>query len=447
MSPLSALDAWLAGVARSRDVVTLLGSVAFGALLALSAFFSSAEIALFSLARHRVEALADTDTPGAAALATLVDRPHDLLTTILVGNNLVNVAMSSLATTLLSYYLSQGQAVVAATVGVTTVVLLFGESAPKSYAVENTESWALRTARPLLLARRLTYPLVVIFARLTRLVNRVIGDGLAVEDERVSRDDLRELAQTGLREGTISSLEHTLIRRAFRLSDGIAREVMTPRPDVVAVPADTTVDTAIERCLENGHDRLPVYDETLDDVRGVVSLTALVAHRQQDVADETPVCALANNVRYVPETTPVDDVLDTLQRDATSVALVVDEFGGTAGLVTLSDVTDLVVGCESDGDRTTVTVVNDTTVYAHGSTPLDDVNGELGFDFPESGEYETIAGFILDYAGRLVDAGEEFTYGDTTIRVEAVERKRIQRVRIERTTTAESTRGTSAAAS
>jgi CBS domain containing-hemolysin-like protein len=169
------------------NVVAAGGVVALLLLLVLSGFFSSSEIAMFSLPRHRVEALVADDVPGAEAVQALTEDPHRLLVTILVGNNLVNIAMSSLATGLLAIYLTQGQAVLAATFGVTAVVLLFGESAPKSYAIENTESWALSVARPLRISEYLLFPLVAVFERLPRIVNRVTGGSSAVVTSYVTR--------------------------------------------------------------------------------------------------------------------------------------------------------------------------------------------------------------------------------------------------------------------
>ena len=186
-----------------KSVVAGLGTLAILILIGLSAFFSSSEIAMFSLPPHRLESLVEEGRRGATTLKALKEDPHRLLVTILVGNNLVNIAMSSLATGLLALYLSQGQAVAIATFGITALVLLFGESAPKSYAVENTESWALRIARPLKYSERLLLPLIVVFDYLTQVINRITGGGSAIEDSYVTRDEIQDMIQTGEREGVI----------------------------------------------------------------------------------------------------------------------------------------------------------------------------------------------------------------------------------------------------
>ena len=157
----------------STEAKTVFGVAMLAVLIGFSAFFSSSEIAMFSLASHRIESLVEDDVPGASRVKALTEDPHRLLVTILVGNNIANIAMSSIATWLFGFYMTQGQAVLAATFGITTLVLLFGESAPKSYAVENTESWALRIARPLKWSERLLLPLIVVFDYLTQVINQV----------------------------------------------------------------------------------------------------------------------------------------------------------------------------------------------------------------------------------------------------------------------------------
>ena len=183
--------------------VTVIGAVVIVALIGLSAFFSSSEIAMFSLAKHRVDSMVEDGVPGAGTVSRLKSNPHRLLITILVGNNIVNIAMSSIATAIVGIYFDAGTAVLVSTFGITTLVLLFGESAPKSYAVENTESWALRIARPLKYSEYLLLPLVVVFDRLTRIINEVTGGRSAIETSYITRDEIQNLIETGERECVI----------------------------------------------------------------------------------------------------------------------------------------------------------------------------------------------------------------------------------------------------
>jgi len=306
--PLAVL---LFGVELTQDVIVATGVVAMVVLMGLSAFFSSSELAMFSLARHRIEALQEEGQPGANLVAELKSDPHRLLITILVGNNLVNIAMSSIATGLLGYYLSQGQAVLAATFGVTALVLLFGESAPKSYAVENTESWALTIASPLKWSERVLYPLVVLFDHLTRWVNQVTGGRAAIETSYVTRSEIQDMIKTGEREGVIEEDEREMLQRIFRFNNTIAKEVMTPRLDMNAVSKDDTIEEAIQTCTQAGHERVPVYEGELDNVIGVVSLEDLVREYLYGESSEVALEDLIEPTLHVPESKNGDDLPTT----------------------------------------------------------------------------------------------------------------------------------------
>jgi CBS domain containing-hemolysin-like protein len=420
------------GVPISDTVFVGLGAVAIVLLLLLSAFFSSSEIAMFSLASHRVESLAENGGAG-RVLKSLRDDPHRLLVTILVGNNLVNIAMSSIATGLLSFYLGNGGlAVVLATVGITALVLLFGESAPKSYAIENTESWALRISRPLKLAETLLLPLVVTFDYLTRIVNKVTGGRSSIETSYVTRQEIRDIIETGEREGVLDEDEREMLQRTLRFNRTIAKEVMTPRLDMTAVSKDAEVEEAIETCIQSGHARVPVYEGSLDNVIGVAHIRDLVrdlnyGELEADVALED----LIEPTLHVPESKNVDDLLAEMRDERMHMVIVIDEFGTTEGLVTMEDLTEEIVGEILEGEeREPIEFLDEDTAIVKGEVNVDEVNEQLGIDIPEGEEFETIAGFIFNRAGRLVEEGEVIEYDGVEIRVEQVENTRIMKARI-----------------
>jgi len=428
------------GVTISPQLVTWIGAVTLLILLALSAFFSSSEIAMFSLARHRLEALVEDGVPGADRVARLKEDPHRLLVTILVGNNLVNIAMSSIATGLLAFYVSRGEAVAFATVGITALVLLFGESAPKSYAVENTESWALRIARPLQYAEWVLLPLIVTFDNLTRIVNRVTGGRSAIETSYVTRDEIQDLIETGEREGVIEEDEREMLQRIFRFNNTIAKEVMTPRLDMDAVSEDANLDEAIETCVQSGHTRLPVYSGSLDNVIGIVSLGDLIRERHYGEASALDLDDLIEPTLHVPESKNADELLTEMQENRLHMVIVIDEFGTTEGLITMEDMLEEIVGEILDvEEEEPVEFVTEDTVLVRGEVNIDEVNEVLEIDLPEGEEFETIAGFIFNRAGRLVEEGEELTYDGIRIRVEQVDNTRIMKARITREAVPEAT--------
>lgn len=412
------------------DLIAASGVGILLVLLVLSGFFSSAEIAMFSLAQHRLDALVEDGADGANTAAALKRNPHRLLITILVGNNLVNIAMSSVATALLALYFSQGEAVFAATLGITAVVLLFGESAPKSYAIENTESWALTVARPLKLSEYVLYPLVIVFDRLTRIINHVTGGNAAVESPYVTREDILEMIQTGENEGVIDTDEREMLRRVFRFGDTIAKEVMTPRLDVTAVSRNAAVEEAVEACIESGHARLPVYKDDLDTIVGIVTLGDLIAAR--DDADlSTRVADHVQDTLHIPESKRVDDLFREMRDDRIQQVVVVDEFGTTEGIVTTEDIVETVVGEILDKrESEPIEVVDDETIRVDGGVPIETVNDVVSVDFPEGEEFETIAGFVFNRTGRLVGPDETLVHDGAELTVEATDDTRIERVRI-----------------
>ena len=407
-----------------------LGLAVMVILVLLSGFFSSSEIAMFSLPDHRLASLAD-GSAGGAALTALKSDPHRLLVTILVGNNLVNVAMSSIATGLLGYFMtSQSQAVFTATFGVTALVLLFGESAPKSYAVDNTESWALRVARPLRAAAVVMWPLVAVFDRLTRLVNRAVGGEAAIESSYVTRQEIEEIIETGEQAGVLDEDERELLQRVLRFSRTIAKEVMTPRLDMTTVSTSASLEEAIETCIQSGHERVPVHEGDLDNIIGVAHMKDLV--RESNYGErEVGLEELVEPTLHVPESKNVDELLTEMREQRLNLVVVIDEFGTTEGLVTIEDIVEEVVGEILEGEeRAPITVADDDTATVRGEVTIDALNEQLGIDLPEGEEFETVAGFIFNRAGRLVDEGETIEYEGLTIQVESVENTRIRRASI-----------------
>jgi len=432
--PVSPLQVDIYGFVEFSDAqFTAIGALVILVLIGLSAFFSSSEIAMFSLPAHRVEALVEDGVPGANTLKELKGDPHRLLVTILVGNNLVNIAMSSIATGLFGVYLQQGQAVVAATFGITALVLLFGESAPKSYAVENTESWALRIARPLKLSEKVLIPLIVLFDYLTRLVNKVTGGRSAIETSYVTREEIQDIIETGEREGVLDEEEREMLQRTLRFNNTIAKEVMTPRLDMDAIPKDATVEEAIQQCIQSGHARVPVYEGSLDNVIGVAHLRDLVRDRDYSGDRNVTLADVIEPTLHVPESKNVDDLLTEMRKERLHMVIVIDEFGTTEGLVTMEDLTEEIVGEILEGEEEEpIEFVGDGEVVVKGEVNIEEVNEALEVELPEGEEFETIAGFIFNRAGRLVEEGERIEFDAVEITVEQVENTRIMKARLHR---------------
>ena len=420
----------LVGIELGQTAITVVGVSMILLLLVGSGFFSSSEIALFSLPTHQIDAMVEEGKRGARAVKSLKEDPHRLLVTVLVGNNLVNITMSSISTTIVGFYFAPSTAVLVSSFGITSMVLLFGESAPKSYAVNNTGSWARTVAPPLTVVGKLLWPLITVFYYLTGAVSRIVGGNLSMEDSHVSRDEIRNMIRTSEREGVLDEEERQILQRALGFADASAKEIMTPRLDVTAVSTDETVEAAIRTCIESGHARLPAYDGSLDNVVGVFDIREL-GESDADRFDEIEVGAVVEPTLHVPESKNVDELFSEMQEKRLHMVIVIDEFGSTEGLITIEDVTERIVGeiLTHDEERP-IEFVEDGTAVVSGSVDIEKVNESLDIVLPEQEEFETIAGFMFSRAGRLVEQGEEFTYGDVKLRAEQVENTRIQKVRV-----------------
>ncbi|MFU8867102.1 hemolysin family protein [Natronococcus sp.] len=432
---LAAYEVPFVGLEFDESSVTVFGVLAVAVLILLSGFFSSSEIAMFNLAKHRLDGMVEDGVEGAPLVKDLKDDPHRLLVTILVGNNIVNIAMSSIATAVLSLHFGGLVGVLLATFGITAIVLLFGESVPKSYAVENTESWAIRISKPLKATEYLLYPLIVLFDYLTRQVNKLTGSTGAIESPYVTRDEIQEMIESGEREGVLEEEEHEMLTRIFRFNQTIVKEVMTPRLDMTAVPKDATIDEAIETCIQSGHARVPVYEGSLDNVQGVVHIRDLVRDLNYGEA-ETEDLELADLIQptlHVPESKNVDELLTEMRENRMHMAIVIDEFGTTEGLVTMEDMVEEIIGeILEGGEDLPIEEIDADTVLVRGEVNIEDVNEALEIELPEGEEFETIAGFIFNRAGRLVEEGEEIEFDGVRITVETVENTRIMKARLQK---------------
>ena len=409
-------------------ILTVAGIIGILLLIGMSAFFSSSELAIFSLASHRVDALAAEGSPGGVALGRLRDDPHELLVTVLVGNNVANIAAASIATALLVQVLPPGEAVTGATIFTSCFVLVIGEIAPKSYAVSNAEPWALRIARPLSVAQRLMSPVVYVFEAATRAVNRLTG-GSAEFESYLTREDIETIVLSGEETGALDLDEGAMIRGVLDLEETTVRAVMVPRVDMVSVPRSTTLEEVIAVCSREHLTRLPVYGENRDDVRGIVDLRDALRARD----DGRSLGDVLERPTFVPTSKPIDELLAEMQADGLRMVVVVDEFGSVVGLATLEDVVEEVVGEIFDhGETDPVRVVDERTAVVGGWATVPYVNEVVGLELPSSGEFETVAGLIHANTGRLPEEGDRIELGGVALTVVDATPTRIRRVRLQR---------------
>jgi CBS domain containing-hemolysin-like protein len=410
--------------------VFVLAGIGLALLLYLSSAFSGSETAFFSLSRLELEEL---DPKG--RVRRLMAQPERLLIAILLGNTLVNVAAGSLGALMaLEFGRARGYpeaATIALEVGVVTlVILVLGEVAPKMHAMQRNIPVARRTAPIVLAVLRAFHPIV---SGLDSMVSRL--QGRLADDERpfVTAEELRTIVAISEQRGTLEEDERDMIDSVMEFGETVVREVMVPRVDMECFEDSTLVGDAVARIRELGLSRFPVYHGDIDHVDGVLYAKDLLK-LDAEADSGRHVGELARPAHFTPETKKAGELLRELQRRRIHIAIVVDEYGGTAGLVTLEDVIEEIVGeirDEYDEEEELVRVIDRSTVIADGMVRLEDLEEEMGVDLEIDG-VETLGGLLMNAFGRIPSEGEKLERGGLAFTAESVEEQRIVSVRIER---------------
>ncbi len=403
-------------------------------LVALAAFFAASEAALVGVSRLRARTMVERGIKSARSVLRLTEDRNRFLTSILIGNTIVLLAADSLATYL---FIKAGlpNAAILSTIVMTFVLLLFGEILPKTVAVSDTERWALRLAPAMGRVAWLLTPLVHFFMFLTNLIVRPFGIKHA-QQLFVTEEDIRTLVNVGAEQNVLEEQEREMIHSVIEFGDTIVREVMTPRPNVVAVSIADSGRKALDIVIAEGYSKLPVYEESKDDIVGVVHDRELLIALADGSLSSTPLRRLMRPAVHVPENKKIAELLREMQRDKFTMAIVVDEYGGTAGVVTMEDLLEEIVGEIRDehdeGEEEPLRIISDNEAVADSGVNIEDVNAKLGTHLPHE-EFETIGGYTMGLFGRLPNEGDEIEGDDhTRLRVERMRGRRILSVRISR---------------
>jgi putative hemolysin len=408
-------------------------------LLFLSAFFSASETALSSLFELRIRHLLKTSKgKRAKALEHLLREPNDFITALVLCNNLVNVGASALATLLFLRILPAETPAyltgIVTTVVMTTALLLIGEVTPKNLAKNRPEAIGLKVVVPVWYLTRSLLPLVrALRATSTGLVRPFGVDLLVREGPPITRDQFLSLIEVAEERGAITTQFAEMMRRILALDQTTADEVMVPRTEIKAIEVSTPIPEVIEFIVRDGHSRYPVYRERLDQVIGILHAKDLLAHARSGNAPSS-LASLLRPVIFVPTTKPVSALLREFQQERAHMAVVVDEYGGVAGLVTLEDVLEEIVGeIEDEYDRrrqrTLIRRLSQTEALVDGDTEIRRLNRTLGLSLPEE-EAVTIAGLILETLGDIPEPGTKLRFGSVEITVEEATEREIQTVRV-----------------
>ena len=405
-------------------------------LILCSAFFSASETALFAANRVVLRQRRAQGDRRAATANALLSQASELLTTLLVGNTLSNVGVSVVATSIAFSLMGRGGEW-AAFLATALVLLIIAEIAPKTLAARYADRLVLIVAGPISALMRIFTPLIRVLSLVATALVRPFGGHITPRAPLVTQEQLRFLVQVGEEEGVIEQEEREMIHSVFEFGDTVVREVMRPRVDISAVPADATLNRALALMTERGHSRLPVYEGTIDHVLGVVYMRDLIPALRHGRLDQ-PVSELKRPPFFVPESKKVDELFKEMQQKKVSMAIVLDEYGGTAGLVTVEDLLEEIVGeiqDEYDLEEKPIQLVDDRTAVVNARIHLDEVSELLGVRLPQD-EVDTVAGLVYSLFGRVPTPGERIELPGIELRVEKTLGQRITRVRITRTTPA-----------
>jgi putative hemolysin len=414
-------------------------------LIFLNAVFVAAEIALVTVRRTRIDQLIDEGRRGAVRVRELTAQPGRFLAVIQLGITFIGFlaaafAGASLADGLVTlfegipavapYASVLGLLIVTALLSFVTIV--FGELVPKTLALARPERYALLLAAPVDVIGRVLRPIVWALQKVTDFVNRLLGVS-DIDQNQISTEELKLLVERGGEQGILEAEEEQMIHAVIELGDRRVHEVMVPRIAMAAVPAASTMDDAIGTIVEYGHSRIPVYEESVDEIVGILYAKDLLPFLRAGVADRPDIRSLLRTPVYIPESMTVDDLLHEFQRRKVHIAIVLDEYGGTAGLVTIEDLLEEIVGeiqDEYDTEEPMVVRLSDDEARLDGRASVDELSElfDTQLSLEDEDEYDTIGGLIFHRIGGVPSPGDQVTVDGLTLTVETTDGRRVGKV-------------------
>lgn len=398
-------------------------------LLFASGFFSASETALMAISKIEVRSMAEQGVKGAERVAKLIEDPNKLLGSILVGNNLVNIGASSLATMLATKIL--GDAGVGLATGIMTLlVLIFGEITPKSMSAQNASKMALLVARPISIIVTIFSPVVKVLMFVTNGIIRILGGSPDETKPFITADELKTIVTVSHEEGVLHEEEKQMIYNVFDFGSTSAKDIMIPRTDMIAIDNETTYEEIIKLYKEEQFSRMPVYEESPDNIIGILHIKDLML---MDFKEENfKMSDFLREAHFVHEFKRNDELFKEMRLHKIGMAIVLDEYGGTAGLVTMEDLIEEIVGDiddEYDQVQKDVIKVSDNEYVIEGTARITDVNEELNLDI-SSDDFDSMGGFVIGLFDRFPSEGEQITFENITFIVEETLNNRINCLRL-----------------
>lgn len=400
-------------------------------LICASAFFSATETAYTSVNKIRIKNMAVEGNKKAEKTLKILDRFDALLSTLLIGNNIVNITSASIATVIFTNWLGGDKGVTVSTIVMTLLVLVFGEITPKSLAKEMPEKFAMAAVPIVKVLMVVLTPFNIIFGAWKKLLGKVVHIG---KKQSVTEEELMTMIDEVEQEGVLDQNESDLLRSAIEFNDVNVEEILTHRVDMIAIDAEDSIEEILEAFRDHPYSRLPVYRETVDNIVGILheqDFMMMLHEGKQSIMDAV------QPALFVQESMKISDLLRVLQKDNVHMAIVLDEFGGTTGIVTMEDILEELVGEIYDEHDTKeenlFNWVDENTCIVNGNADLDDLFEEMKFqEDPDAYESNTISGWVMEKLDRLPQEGDSFAFENYNVQVTKMEERRVMEIRIQR---------------
>ncbi|MGL4736100.1 MAG: HlyC/CorC family transporter [Cellulosilyticaceae bacterium] len=398
-------------------------------LLIGSGFFSASETALMSISKIDARHMVEQNIKGAKLVSKLIEDPNKLLGSILVGNNIVNIGASSLATVIATNAFGSAGAGIATGI-MTLLVLIFGEITPKSLSTQNAQKVAVKVSKPIAVVVALFSPIVKVLMFISNAIITLFGGKIDTNKPFITEDELKTIVTVSHEEGVLEDEEKTMIYNVFSFGDSYTKDVMIPRTDMIAIDIDATYEEIMELYKEEQFSRMPVFEETYDNIVGVLYIKDLLL--KQFDPKTFKVKDFLREIYFIHEFKRIDELFKEMRLKKIGMAIVVDEYGGTSGLVTMEDLIEEIVGDiddEYDISEDNFRELEENLWLVAGTCRIPEVNEYLGIDI-SSNEFDSIGGFVIGLLDRFPDEGEVITFENLTMTIEETTNNRINRIKI-----------------
>jgi len=399
------------------------------------ALLSSSEVAFISLNRIRLRHLVETGNKKAAIAQKIRDEHDRLFSAVILSGNLFTILATSIGTAIAIALLGKDIGVIIATIVMTILTVIFGELAPKTFAVTHAESISLALAKPIAMYIKAISPLVWIFNKISNALIKLFGGEIKPTPQLYTEEEMKSMINIAEEEGTLEKEEKELLHNVFAFGDKKVTEAMVPRTEVISISEDAVVGDVLSLVSEESYSRYPVMKETVDSITGVLYIKDIIKKMaKEEIPSSTPIKNFVRDAYYIPQSKMVTALLDDMQKDKFHIAIVVDEHGGTAGIITLEDIMEEIVGSLQDEFEAIeaekeVEVLDERTFVVAGHTGIDEINELVSVQII-SEEFHTIGGFLFGLFGHLPKVGEQLRYHDLRFLILEMDGRRIEKVKI-----------------